>query len=135
MKSFYGMIYFALGVIITFLLLEVRDRCFIKNNAKILQYEIIRKLTRQAARWTTAGKQDKNPLIAVLHANYGAGYLWALKDIANTEDIKDASGIDMLKFENEITKIQDRTNLNLIKICPKFSPDNSYLSKIGGEGA
>ena len=52
--------------------------------------ENIQKLTRQAARWSTAAAQDDSPLIAVLHANYGAGYLWALKDIATAKQIKNA---------------------------------------------
>src|SRR5207237_6958 len=42
--------------------------------------EKVQILTRQAARWSTAASQDNNPLIAVLHANYGAGYLWAIHD-------------------------------------------------------
>lgn len=46
------------------------------------------KLIRQVARWSTAGKQDKNSMIAVLHANYGAGYLWALKDIIKMDIIE-----------------------------------------------
>ena len=40
----------------------------------------INTLIRQAARWSVAAQQDESPIIALLHANYGAGYLWALKD-------------------------------------------------------
>ena len=42
-----------------------------KNEKKF----IVNKLLRQTARWSTAAKQDNNSMIAVLHANYGAGYL------------------------------------------------------------
>ena len=37
-------------------------------------------LVRQASRWSVAAQQDKSPMIALLHANYGVGYLWALQE-------------------------------------------------------
>ena len=122
-----------LGVIITYILIEVRKSCIIRNKAYNVKKEIISVLVRQAARWSTASLQDNNPLIAVLHANYGAGYLWALKDIATSEEIENITSIDALKFEREITSTQDLATKKAIKICPKFAP-KGYLSKIGGEG-
>ena len=59
---------------------------------------IINILTRQTARWSSASNQDKSPLVAVLHANYGMGYLMALKDIATPQQIKSVSNINMQKF-------------------------------------
>lgn len=93
----------------------------------------IKALVRQAARWSVAAEQDKNPLIKVLHANYGAGYLWALLDIAKPEDIEKTSNIDFDKFKNKILEIQDNATKEASKVCPQFSP-GSYLAKIGGEG-
>jgi hypothetical protein len=105
---------------------------YTKNEKKML-YFIINKLVRQSARWATAAKQDKNSMIAVLHANYGAGYLWALKDIAKTEDIEEATGIDILKFEAEIVNTQDTATKYMAKLCPEYAPEPSYLTKIAGE--
>ena len=68
--------------------------------------EEIKTLVRQAARWSSAAKQDENPMIAVLHSNYGAGFLWALKDIATQEQIEKARhGLESLKktYENDQT--------------------------------
>ena len=106
---------------------------YTKNEKKMLHY-VINKLVRQSARWATAAKQDKNSLIAVLHANYGAGYLWALKDIAKTDDIEEATGIDILKFEEEIINTQDTATKYMAKLCPEYAPEPSYLTKIAGEG-
>lgn len=105
----------------------------LKNDKKML-YFIINKLLRQSARWATAAKQDKNSMIAVLHANYGAGYLWALKEIAKTEDIEKAAGIDILKFEAEIVNTQDTATRYMAKLCPEYAPKPSYFTKIAGEG-
>ena len=73
MKLIYGII---LGMILMYIFINNNK----KNNNTEKQIEFAaQKLVRQAARWSTAAKQDKNSMIAVLHANYGAGYLWALK--------------------------------------------------------
>ena len=95
--------------------------------------KIIKKLVRQAARWSTAAKQDKSHLIAVLHANYGAGYLWALKDAATDTEIESVAGISIKKFENEIVSTQDAVTKLAIAKCPSFAPEPTYLTKIGGE--
>ena len=96
--------------------------------------KIIKTIVRQAARWSTAARQDNNSMIAVLHANYGAGYLWALKDIATSEQIKLATNIDILQFEKEIVKTQDFATMRMAKLCPKYAPKSTYLTKLGGEG-
>ena len=94
----------------------------------------IKTLVRQASRWTTAAQQDKNPMISVLHANYGAGYLWALKDIATQSQIEKAAGLELLKFEKEITDVQDAATKRMIAVCPEFGPKKSYLTTLGSEG-
>ena len=134
MNNTYGIIIgIIIGVILTYILIEVRRTCVLSNNAYRVKQNIISVLVRQASRWSTASLQDENPLIAVLHANYGAGYLWALKDIATSEEIENVTSINTLKFEREITSIQDKATKKAIKICPKFAP-KGYLAKIGGEG-
>ena len=95
---------------------------------------IITKLIKQTARWSTAAAQDKSPLISVLHANYGMGYLMALKSIATQEQIKQASNINMQKFEAEITNQQDKSTLFAAKNCKNFTKHlNTYLARIAKE--
>ena len=96
--------------------------------------DIIKTLVRQSARWTTAARQDNNPFIAVLHANYGAAYLWALKDIATSQEMADIAGIDPIKFEREISNTQDMSSFAVLKVCPEFGPKKSYLTSVAGEG-
>jgi len=90
-------------------------------------------LVRQAARWSVAAQQDQNPMIANLHANYGAGYLWALQDIATHQEIEGATGIDWKQFRDEILKTQDLAAQKLAKTCPKFAPKPGYLTRIAKE--
>tara|TARA_R110000803_G_scaffold155131_2_gene219852 strand:- start:19 stop:399 length:381 start_codon:yes stop_codon:yes gene_type:complete len=96
----------------------------------------IEKLVRQSARFATAAQQDQTPLVAVLHANYSSGYLWALKDIATPKQIHNATGVDVKKFEEHVTNVQDSVTKRTIKKCPEFAGDvDLYLATIGGEAA
>lgn len=131
MKFIHGLI---LGILIMYFLNELKNKCLLGFSNNDILVSIIKVLTRQAARWSTAAKQDKNSMVAVLHANYGAGYLWALKDIASSEQIKSATGINLLNFEREIVSTQDMATKKMIKLCPDFAPEKSYLTEIAGEG-
>jgi hypothetical protein len=95
----------------------------------------ISKLVRQTARWATAAQQDQSPLVALLHANYAAGYLWALKDIATDTEINKVAGINLKQFEEHIVNVQDMTTKKVLKACPSFAGEvDLYLSTIAGEG-
>ena len=90
---------------------------------------------RGSARWALASKQDKSPLVAVLHANYGCAYLWALKDVFNDYEIKSATGIDVIEFQNKITDIQDNATKRMTKLCPAYASGihDTILSGIAGD--
>jgi hypothetical protein len=91
-------------------------------------------LVRSCARWGTASLQDKSPLIAVLHANYAAGYLWAIRDIFTDEEIKDATGINRVEFEKKIIDVQDKATKYMIEVCPAYGSNlERELARIGGE--
>lgn len=95
--------------------------------------DAIQRLVRQAARWSTAATQDRNSMIAVLHANYGQGYLMALREIATDEQIANATGIDLLEFQKAITDAQDFATMRMVKLCPEYAPKETYLTRLGGE--
>lgn len=123
-----------IGFVMMYVINQILSKCWISNNTKKFHNELINKLVRQTARWATAASQDDNPVIEVLHANYAAGYLWALKDIATNKDIENVTKIDMNKFQKNVVDIQDKANKKLVKLCPNFiKTDNIYLAKIGGE--
>jgi hypothetical protein len=101
-----------------------------KQNGLNNKSDMIKKLLRQSSRWSVAADQDELPMISLLHANYGAGYLWSLKEIATNEEIEKTTGIDLTKFEKEITTIQDKATRKVYLACPQFGPDaSSYLVK------
>jgi hypothetical protein len=96
----------------------------------------IEKLVRQSARYATAAQQDASPVIAVLHANYAAAYLYALKDIATDSQIHNATGIDVKKFKEHVTNVQDMVTRKTSEKCPDFVGEvDIYLAQIGGEAS
>jgi hypothetical protein len=91
-------------------------------------------LIRSCARWATASLQDESPLIAVLHANYAAGYLWAIRDIFTDEEIKLSTGINRVEFEKKIIDVQDKATKYMVQVCPEYGSNlNIELAKTGGE--
>jgi hypothetical protein len=118
-----------------YLLAAVLFICFIRYSNGTSKSDI-EKLVLQSARFATAAQQDQSPLVSVLHANYSAGYLWALKDIATSKQIHNATGVDIKKFEEHISNIQEMVTKNTIKKCPEFAGDvDLYLATIGGEAS
>ena len=126
--------YKVIGSIIILTLIIIISILVASSNKSDTKSTAIKTLVRQAARWSTAASQDQNVLIAVLHSNYAAGYLWALRDIATDQEIESATGINVLKFRDEITNTQDLTTKRLAKLCPGYAPPESYLGKIAAEG-
>ena len=106
----------------------------IPSNSSDRITKIINTLIRQTSRWSAAAQQDDSPIIALLHANYGAGYLWALKDIASDQEITERTGLDIIKFKKKITDIQDAATRNVSKQCPQFTGDvDKFLLELGGD--
>ncbi len=94
----------------------------------------IKSLIRQATRWSNASLQDKSPLVATLHANYGVGYISAVQDLYNADDVKKVTGEDFNFVKNKILAVQDSATKKMVKVCPKYA---QYLDKdlaiLGGE--
>lgn len=120
-------LYLIAAVFVLFLMMQNKTRGMNKS---------IEKLVRQSARYATAAQQDASPVIAVLHANYAAAYLYALKDIATESQIHNATGIDVKKFKEHVTNVQDMVTKKTSEECPNFAGDvDIYLAQIGGEAS
>ena len=121
------MAYLYLIAVIVVLYLMMKNKTRGMNKA-------IEKLVRQSARYAVAAQQDASPVIAVLHANYAAAYFYALKDIATDSQIHNATGIDVNKFKEHVTNVQDMVTRKTSAKCPEFVGEvDVYLAEIGGE--
>lgn len=106
-----------------------------RNRSKSMK-ESIDTLVRQSARYAVAAQQDASPVIALLHANYAAAYFYALRDIASESQIHNATGINVKKFKEHVTNVQDMITRRTSEKCPDFVGEvDIYLAQIGGEAA
>ena len=120
-------LYLIATIVILYLMMKNKSRNM--NSA-------IEKLVRQSARYAVAAQQDASPVIAILHANYAAAYFYALKDIASESQIHNATGIDVKKFKEHVTNVQDMVTRRTSEKCPEFVGEvDIYLAQIGGESA
>jgi hypothetical protein len=134
----YCFIYFYKIWIPSRLILKVKE---LNNNIinKIIndyRSNIISRILRGSARWSIASKQDKSPLISVLHGNYGAAYLWALKEVFNDNEISFAIGnnFDIIDFQKRVTDIQDFATKRMVSLCKEYASgiEDKILSTIAG---
>jgi hypothetical protein len=62
------------------------------------------------------------------------GYLMATREIYTDVEIERYSGINIRKFETEISSIMDDAIKKLVVLCPTGQPKNQYLASISKEG-
>jgi hypothetical protein len=103
------------------------------TNVSATLTEHVKILTRQCARWMTAAIQDNNPLIALLHGQYGLGYFYAIQDLASPDQFEKITQLDWNRFKQEILTVQDDVNRRAVTACPNLAHGlNRYLGMIGG---
>lgn len=96
--------------------------------------EIVKKIFHQMSRWSTASTQDENPIVKVLHANYGVGFMMALQSITSDEALERILGVNNIrKLFSEVESIQHKATVELVKKCPIVAP-STILAKYGSEG-
>lgn len=91
--------------------------------------DIIKLLTKQSTKWSSLADQDTNPIISAIHANYGVGYLWAIKDITDDAQFRITTGMNLVDYEKNIINIQEKSIKKLIDSCKNITPDNTNLIK------
>ena len=90
-------------------------------------------LARQAGRWSVASRQDQEPLVKLLHANYAMGYILALRQVASDREIWEKLGLDAHGLESQIADLQDLAVMAAIRLAPELAPPNG-LARLAREG-
>ncbi len=94
--------------------------------------DTIKTLMRQAIRWSVASEQDENPLIRILHANYGMAYIMAVRQVASDAEVRRITGEDPREIEREISKLQDWALRSFVPYVPELIP-KSRLGRLMGK--
>ena len=88
------------------------------NNYQKQKNKQTQALIRQIARWTVASQQDTSPMIALLHANYAAGYLQALELITTEQEINQFMNLQELR--KKVYGTQDNAARLVAASCPDY---------------
>lgn len=96
--------------------------------------DAIRVLLRQAARYAIAAEQDLNPLIAVLHADYAAGMIYAIQAAWPEWQFREATGLWFRAVLAEVVRIQDAAHRKMAAACPSVAPANGILERLARGG-
>jgi hypothetical protein len=116
--------YFYLFIAIVILVLIMQNRSRGTKSS-------IEKMVKQAAQYAITAQQDVSPVMSVRHANYAVAHLYALGNIATDTQIHNATGIDVKKFREHITNVQDMTTKKTVDKFPDFAGQvDMYLSEM-----
>ena len=88
--------------------------------AHMISPKAIQLAIRQIDRWMFASKQDRNPGIALLHANYAVGDLDMLRQAASDIEINNTTGRNSLALFHKAIVLQDHAQERVRAICPKI---------------
>jgi hypothetical protein len=65
-------------------------------------------------------------MIAVLHANYGVGYMMSLQSIAANDELEHMLGVsDLRGIFKEVERVQHDATIKMATTCPEVSPKSS----------
>lgn len=116
--------YFYLFIAIVILVLIMQNRSRGTKSS-------IEKMVKQAAQYAITAQQDVSPVMSVRHANYAVAHLYALGSIATDTQIHNATGIDVKKFREHITNVQEMTTKKTVDKFPDFAGQvDMYLSEM-----
>jgi hypothetical protein len=114
--------YLIVAILILFMMMQNRSRGTKSS---------IEKMVKQAAQYAITAQQDVSPVMSVRHANYAVAHLYALGNIATDTQIHNATGIDVKKFREHITNVQEMTTKKTVDKFPDFAGQvDMYLSEI-----
>ena len=115
-------LYLIVAIIFLFMMMQNRSRGTKSS---------IEKMVKQAAQYAITAQQDVSPVMSVRHANYAVAHLYALGNIATDTQIHNATGIDVKKFREHITNVQEMTTKKTVDKFPDFAGQvDMYLSEI-----
>ena len=89
-------------------------------------------LSSQAARWAVAARQDLEPFIKLLHANYAMGYVLALRQVASDQEVMMKTGVDPHQLERQIADVQKEAAMYALNRAPGLQVPNG-LARLAKE--
>ena len=91
----------------------------------------LKSILEQASRWHVTSKQDSNPLISLIHADYAVANANLLRSLAPEEDIQKLTGTNITEFLYLLEEDQKKAVQSVADQCPSVKPEGTYAISSG----
>jgi hypothetical protein len=81
----------------------------------------LKDLVQEAQRWSATSTQDTDPLVALMHATYGMGYLRVARTMASDADIERACNLRLDEFAAALSDAQHSAMQNVTGQCSNIA--------------
>jgi hypothetical protein len=93
--------------------------------------ETVQALAADAARWATVSRQDQNPLVALMHANYGVAYANVAQRLSGSDEaFTEQTGRNAAAFYNETLELQAAAVQRTTALAPQLAPPSAGLTAV-----
>ena len=86
----------------------------------------VHNLVKQSQTWHATAKQDGNPIISLLHADYALAYARIARSLAGDKDIERISGVAVDELLFYLEEDQQQAIQALAQKCPSVKPEGMY---------
>ena len=91
----------------------------------------IKSLIQKCASYAVQAQQDTSPVQGMLHANYAAAYLSALKEVSTERQIQQVGSVNIRTFEEHILNVQKSVTDKALQAVPELAGKvDLYLQSI-----
>ena len=124
---------YGLLVILVVLLIAVLSRWSAKPSGKYSPQvaQSVRKMVKEAARWSTVSEQDSNAMLKLLHATYAVAYLNVARTMAGDKDIEALAKVRIDELMNKLKARHQKAIRHFSTLCPNAAPESQYVLHTG----
>lgn len=91
----------------------------------------IKSILEQASRWHVLSKQDSNPVLSIVHADYALAYVNILRQMLSEEDLARLTDTNISEFIYLLEEDQKKAIQHISDQCPHVKPEGTYAINSG----
>lgn len=91
----------------------------------------IKGILEQASRWHVLSKQDSNPVLSVVHADYALAYANLLRQMVSEDDLSRLTDTNISEFVYLLEEDQKKAIQGISDQCPHVKPEGTYAINSG----
>lgn len=86
----------------------------------------VENLVNQATKWHLTAKQDQNPMVAMMHADFALAYITAARKLLPDHDIERITSVKVAELQTFLESDQQQAMERILYTCPYLKPEGVY---------